>query len=276
MSDNNKKKKISQKALLKTTRRALLFENSINFERMQSFSFTYAMIPVLKDLYSNTEDLIKGLKRHLEFFNSNVFAVFFIIGATASLEEQKANGEAITDDTINSVKAGLMGPGAGIGDALFWGTFVPLVGGITAAMGAKGNIFAPILHQIIRVGFWLFISHFGVKFGYEKGLELLDKAGSAGIEKITKGATLLAATVIGGLVATLVNAQTDFVFKSGEVSIDLQADLLDPIAPNLIPLMIFILIYYLLKKRKWSPISVIGFVFVFGIISSFLNILVIP
>lgn len=43
------------------------------------------------------------------------------MGAAASMEEQKANGEPISDEAINSVKAGLMGPGAGIGDALFWG-----------------------------------------------------------------------------------------------------------------------------------------------------------
>jgi len=276
MAENQERKKISQKALTKAAWRVLLFENSINFERMQSFSFTYAMIPILKDLYKNTEDIIQGLKRHLQFFNSNVLSASFIMGAAASMEEQKANGEPISDEAINSVKAGLMGPGAGIGDALFWGTFVPLVGGLAAAMAAKGNAFAPVLHQIIRVGVWIAVIQFGVKFGYREGLALLEKAGQAGIQKITRGATILAATVIGGLVAMLVNAKTELVITSGEVGINLQTDVLDPIAPNLIPLMLFLLTYYLISKRKWSPIAVIGFVFVLGIGASFLNILAVP
>lgn len=70
MAENQERKKISQKALTKAAWRVLLFENSINFERMQSFSFTYAMIPILKDLYKNTEDIIQGLKRHLQFLTA--------------------------------------------------------------------------------------------------------------------------------------------------------------------------------------------------------------
>lgn len=276
MEKVKEEKKISKKALNKTVWRVLLFEHSINFERMQSFSFTYAMIPILKDLYKNAENVIQGVKRHLQFFNSNVLSSAFIVGAAASMEEKRANGDPISDETINSVKAGLMGPGAGIGDALFWGTFVPLVGGLAAAMGSKGYAFAPILHQIIRVGLWIAVVNFGVKFGYKEGLSVLERAGQEGIQKITRGATILAATVIGGLVATLVNAKTDFVIASGEVGIDIQADLLDPIAPNLIPLLLFMLVYYLVSKRKWSPIAVIGFVFLVGIGASFLNILAIP
>ena len=148
--------------------------------------------------------------------------------------------------------------------------------GLAAAMASKGYAFAPILHQIIRVGVWIAVIHFGVKFGYREGLAVLERAGQAGIQKITRGATILAATVIGGLVATLVNAKTELVITSGEVGINLQSDVLDPIAPNLIPLMVFILIYYLVSKRKWSPIAVIGFVFVLGIGASFLNILAVP
>lgn len=275
-NNQNNKKSISEKALSKTAWRVLLFENSINFERMQSFSFTYAMIPILKDLYDNVEDRIQGLKRHLQFFNSNVLSASFIVGAAASLEEQKANGEPISDEAVNSIKAGLMGPGAGIGDALFWGTFVPLVGGLTAAMASKGYAFAPVLHQIIRVGVWVLATRFGVKFGYREGLAVLEKAGEAGIQRITRGATILAAMVIGGLVATLVNAHTELVITAGEVGINLQTDVLDPIAPNLIPLLMFMLIYHLVGKRKWSPIAVIGFVFLIGIGASFLNILAVP
>jgi len=269
------KKKISSKALMKTAWRVLLFENSINFERMQSLSFTFSMIPVLKDLYKDKkEDFIKALQRHLEFFNSNVLASSFIVGIAASMEEGRANGEPFTDETINSVKAGLMGPGAGIGDALFWGTFVPIVGGMAAAMALKGQIYGPIFHQVIRVGLWILAVLFGVKFGYKGGTSTLQKVGEAGIQKITRGASLLAATVIGGLVATLVHAKTGVIVKSGGVIINLQTDLLDQIAPNLIPLLLFLLIFFLISKLNWSPIVVIGCVFIFGIVASYLNFLI--
>ena len=96
----------------------------------------------------------------------------------------------------------------------------------------KGYAFAPILHQIIRVGVWIAVIHFGVKFGYREGLAVLERAGQAGIQKITRSHTILAATVIGGLVATLVNAKTELVITSGEVGINLQSDVLDPLLPT--------------------------------------------
>ena len=48
-----------------------------------------------------------------------------IVGVTAGLEEARANGEAIDDDAINGIRAGLMGPLAGLGDSLIVGTLIP-------------------------------------------------------------------------------------------------------------------------------------------------------
>lgn len=41
-------------------------EMSLNYERMQSIAYTYALIPALKKLYPNKEDMIPALQRHLE------------------------------------------------------------------------------------------------------------------------------------------------------------------------------------------------------------------
>ena len=46
-------------------------EMSLNYERMQSIAYTYALIPALKKLYPNKEDMIPALQRHLELFNTN-------------------------------------------------------------------------------------------------------------------------------------------------------------------------------------------------------------
>lgn len=267
--------KVSRKALNAVIRRMLLFENSVNFERMQSLAYTFTMIPVLKELYKKKEDLSQALMRHLQFFNCNVFTAPLITGVTVAMEEQKANGKEISDDSINSMKAGLMGPGSGIGDALFWGTFVPIVGGIAASMGQDGNIFGPILHQIIRIGVFVAAMYFFVNFGYKQGINLFQYVGKEAVNKISRGATVLASVVIGGLVASLVTAQTPIAWSSGEVEIKLQ-EIFDQILPNLIPLSLFFLLFFLLNKLKWSPILVIVTVFVLGIAASYFNLLVIP
>lgn len=55
-----------------------------------------------------------------------------ILGVTLALEEQRANGAEIDDGAINGIKVGLMGPLAGVGDPIFWGTVRP----VFAALGA--------------------------------------------------------------------------------------------------------------------------------------------
>ena len=48
---------------------------------------------------------------------------------TAGLEEARANGDAVDGETINGMRAGLMGPIAGIGDSLVVGTLIPVLFG---------------------------------------------------------------------------------------------------------------------------------------------------
>ena len=75
---------------------------------------------------------MQALKRHLEFFNTQPFMATPIMGITAAMEEQKANGADISEASISGVKIGLMGPLAGVGDPIFWGTVRPVL----AALGA--------------------------------------------------------------------------------------------------------------------------------------------
>ena len=38
--------------------------------QMQSIAFTYSLVPALKKLYPNKEDMIPVLQRHMELFNT--------------------------------------------------------------------------------------------------------------------------------------------------------------------------------------------------------------
>ncbi len=43
------------------------------------------------------------------------------------MEEARANGDAVDGETINGMRAGLMGPIAGIGGSLVVGTLIPVL-----------------------------------------------------------------------------------------------------------------------------------------------------
>ena len=76
-------------------------ELSNSYERLQSLVFCASMTPVLKKLYSTDEELSAALKRHLVFFNTEGTFGAIIQGIVISMEEQKANGENVTDEAVS-------------------------------------------------------------------------------------------------------------------------------------------------------------------------------
>ena len=111
----------------KTFWRSFPLQACFCYERMQNVGFAYQMVPALKKLYPDKKEASEALKRHLAIFNTTPAIVSFITGAAIAMEEKfkkaKDAGEECDEESINAVKAALMGPLAGIGDSFFWGTF---------------------------------------------------------------------------------------------------------------------------------------------------------
>ena len=141
-------KKLTKSDIVSMFIRSNFLLGSYNFERMQSVGFCVTLIPALKKLYEGDE-LKAALKRHLEFFNTQPFLATPIMGITAAMEEQKANGADIDEASISGVKIGLMGPLAGVGDPIFWGTVRPVLAALGAGLALTGSILGPLLFFIL-------------------------------------------------------------------------------------------------------------------------------
>ena len=65
------------------------------------------------------------------------------------MEQERANGNDIDDSAISGVKVGLMGPLAGVGDPIFWGTLRPVLAALGAGLAITGKPFRAIafLHR---------------------------------------------------------------------------------------------------------------------------------
>ena len=83
-------------------------EMSNSYERLQSLSFCYSIIPVLKKLYPNKEEFGEAVKRHLNFFNTEPTWGSPILGIAIAMEEEKAKTKQIPGEAITSLKTGLM------------------------------------------------------------------------------------------------------------------------------------------------------------------------
>jgi hypothetical protein len=114
--------------LARAAARALHVQALLNPERMQGLGFGFAILPLLRRLYPDAAARGAALKRHLSYFATHPVLVGYVVGAVARLEERRAAGEPVADETIEGTKRALASPLAALGDPLFWVTLRPLAG----------------------------------------------------------------------------------------------------------------------------------------------------
>ena len=191
---------LSKKDRMAVAWRHQFLQGSWNYERMQNGGWCYSMVPAIKKLYSNKEDQVAALKRHMEFYNTHPYVSAPVIGVTLALEEDRANGAKVEDAAIQGVKVGMMGPLAGVGDPVFWFTLRPILGALGASLALGGSILGPLLFffgwNIIRMLFLWYTQ----EFGYKVGTSITKDLSGGLMGKITEGASILGMFIIGSLV----------------------------------------------------------------------------
>ena len=264
--------------ILSTYFRSTFLLGSFNFERMQSMGFCVSMIPTIKRLYSKKEDQAAALKRHLEFFNTQPWVGSAIMGVTAAMEQERANGAKEVDDAaISGVKVGLMGQLAGVGDPIFWGTLRPVLAALGAGIALTGSILGPLLFFILINVIRAVTRWYGFKYGYEKGTEIVSDMGGGRLQKITQGASILGLFVMGSLVSkwTSINVPLELTrYKNQlgeEVVVTLQG-VLNDLLPGLLALLLTFLCMYLLRKKVNAMVIIFG-LFGVGILGYWAGIL---
>ena len=236
--------------------RSTFLLGSFNFERMQAMGFCYTLMPAIRKVYRGDKAAeAAALKRHLEFYNTHPWVSSVVFGVTAAMEEQKAKGEEISEETITSVKVGLMGPLAGVGDPIFWGTARPVLAALGASLALNGSIVGPLLFfvgiNILRV----LTRWYGLKFGYERGTEMVTEVGGGQLKKITQMAAIMGLFVMGALVSkwTTIKFPT-VVSKVADpdtqiVKVTTVQSILDQLLPGLAALGLTFLCMWLLNKK---------------------------
>mgnify|MGYP000227730610 CR=1 FL=1 len=218
----------------------------------------YALSPILQKLYPDKKELGEALQRHAEFFNTTPMLCPFIFGITAAMEEENATQEDFDPNTINSVKAGLMGPLAGIGDSVFWGTLRPLAGGIACSLALTGNLFAPFLFLLLFNIPKVLVRH----WGYNSGMKALNRFEELGLtEKIFTAAAIIGLLVIGGMSASMVSINPVVAIGSGDNAIKL-IDVINGIMPKMLSLLTTLGVYRLLKKGMKPNTILLGIIVV--------------
>jgi PTS system mannose-specific IID component len=253
-----------------------------NYERLQGTGFAHAMTPIIKRLYTTPDEIRAALKRHLVFFNTEPNFGNVVHGTVIAMEEQRANGAPIDDDAINSVKSGLMGPLAGIGDTLSQSTITPIllalgigIAGGTAGgsavptlAGATGNPLGAIIYMVLVSIVIVTIGYTAWMQGYARGRTFVtDILRSGRIDQILVGAGVLGNMVLGALAAKFVVVNLAPTISISGAQLNLQAAILDPLFPGVLALGLVVLTWWLL--RRINPLVLLAVYLVVSILAAY-------
>ena len=242
-------------------------------EHMQTFGYLTSMLPIVEELYKDKAEHKEAMQTYTAFFNTEPQLGALVVGITAGLEEARANGDAVDGETINGMRAGLMGPIAGIGDSLVVGTLIPVLLGIALGLSKGGNPIGALFYILV----WNVLIYGGMRFAYFKGYELGDKAveflvGPKG-QALRKAISVIGGMVIGAVAATWVSVTTSLELKNadGEAFLKLQ-EKIDGVYPGLLTAGFITLCWWLMAKKKVSPNLVMLLLVVIALIGVALGI----
>lgn len=150
-NDAKKYTKISKKDITMLGLRSSMFQLGFNYERMQAAGWTWAQIPIWKKIFGKDKKaLSEAMVDNMNFINTSPPLVAILLGLLASMEEKRVDRK-----TISGLKNALFAPLAGIGDAIYWFTIMPIVGGICASFASKGNPLGPIIFFLVYLAIFL-------------------------------------------------------------------------------------------------------------------------
>lgn len=275
MEQQSTRKTLSKKDVVKSFWRWTFFSHAnYNYERLCGTGFAHAMAPIIEKLYKDDPEEYKAaVKRHMEFYNTEPHFGGVINGMVIAMEEERANGAPISDEAINGIKTGLMGPFAGIGDTLWQGTLTPILLSIGISLASAGSLSGPLLYSVLMMGIMLSIAYYVWMTGYRLGKEGLQKILESNlIKKVITGASALGAIVMGALTASFVSVTTPLTINIQGASMSVQTDILDKLFRGLLPLAMTLGVLYLLKNKKVKATKVMLLLILIGALGAIIGI----
>ncbi|MBY4797063.1 PTS system mannose/fructose/sorbose family transporter subunit IID [Collinsella sp. AGMB00827] len=246
-------------------------ETCYNYERLQGLGNTNAFVPVIRELYPEDQQA-EELKKYLVFYNTEPSWMGPIInGITTAMEEKRANGAEITADEITVLRSALMGPMAGIGDTVSQSIAYPVLAGICIQLALAGNFAGPILFEVVFKILMLATGYSMYMLGYRRGRDAIVEILQSGlINRILDAVSVVGLMVVGAM--TVQNVALDVAFAEftwvnelGDVTFNLQHGVFDALLPGLLPLLVVLGTWGLLRKRV-KPLTMVLIIFALGFV----------
>lgn len=245
-----------------TLKKMFLLSHSVfaNFSmaKMEANGFTMTMAPAVEAIYGDDmEAKRQAYARHQSFFNTHAVAFNFIAGLCYAMERDLHAGK-LTGETIDAIKASLMGPTAGMFDSIFFNCLRVIGAGIGIGLCASGNILGTLVFILFYGVSQSFIKWYLLEVGYDLGTSFIDTIFNSGLMSIaTRCSSILGLIMVGAMTATTVGVPLNWVAHVGQTEI-VVIQLFDAIYPGILSVAIVLLMMSLIKKGKKPIVLILG------------------
>lgn len=250
---NQQQKKLARKEHIKTALRwSFIGSNNINYGTLQGTGYAWAVHDTLRKIYPDDDEFVEAMEVEYEYFNTTPYVAPVIIGADVAMQEQQGL-ESL--EAVRSIKTSLMGPLAGVGDSILWVLYPTIMGSIGGYLALEGNPIGAIIWIILNIAL-VYLRIKAYDLGYNSGMRLITDLADQ-LTTFTDAASVMGLTVVGSLIASAVKVYTPVEFTFGEVTLGLQEQIFDAILPGILSVLLVLVVYWLMEKKRWSFLQVI-------------------
>ncbi|MDO4198312.1 MAG: PTS system mannose/fructose/sorbose family transporter subunit IID [Erysipelotrichaceae bacterium] len=245
--------------------------SNFSMAKMEANGFTMTMAPAIESIYGDDmEGKKEAYARHQAFFNTHAVAFNFIAGLCYAMEKDRKEGK-IPGETIDAIKASLMGPTAGMFDSIFFNCLRVIGAGIGIGLCTEGNILGTFIFILLYGVSQSVIKWYLLEVGYDLGTSFIDSIFNSGLMSVaTRCASILGLIMVGAMTATTVGFPLNWTINIGQTSV-VVGDLFNAIYPGILSLVIVLVMMYLIKKGQ-RPLTLIVGLMVFCLVGALLGI----
>ena len=240
------------------------------YELQAAPSMVFTLGPAVRKIVTDDDEYKRVLDSLFTYYNTNPYAGGLIMGSCLAVYEDANVDIDKKIEAVSAIKTGLMGPLAGIGDAILSSLPMTIFGSLCSYMALEGNPAGIFIGMIFSAFMTFFAKRWLYEVGYVSGSKFLDSHSSQ-IKNLTKAASILGLIVIGALMASTVKLSTPLKIVNGDMTILIQ-DTLNKVSKNLLPACLVVFVYWLLGKKNMTSVKVILTVIALGIVGYFIGI----
>lgn len=271
-ADETDRLRVPRRVFWITLWRSQFLQASWNYERMQSLGYAYILEPTLDFLFPDLDERANRKVRHLEFYNTNPYVSNVVTGINMALEERISSDGETYDRLVTSIKIGMMGPLAGVGDSIVWATMRPLLASIGATLALRGNVLGPIFFFLSWNSMRLTMLWGLLAYGYQSGTRIVKVIATGVLRQVTEGATIVGLLVMGALVADWAHIQFAIQWTLAHGQHLTLNHIVDSLLPRF-PSLLLVLFTLWLLQRGWSSVRVILLLFAMAILGVWAHVL---